>query len=89
MLWLIVPLDALLLAAHQLMLWLAQGLAVVNTDLADAVMDRHAPPWWTVALCDFRLRTAGTARMAAPMARRCGVPLFIVVPPTVLPGGSA
>ena len=87
LLWLIVPLDALLLAAHQLMLWLAQGLQWLLT-WPTPLWTQHAPPWWTVALA-----IAGCVMLLAPRGwphRWLGalwcLPLFIVVPPTVPPG---
>ena len=87
LLWLVVPLDALLLAAHQLMLWLVQGLQWLLTWPAPLWM-QHAPPWWAVALA-----IAGCVVMLAPRGwphRWLGalwcLPLFTVVPPAVPEG---
>lgn len=60
LLWLALPLDALLHAAHQLMLWLAQGLQWLLT-LPTPLWVQHAPPWWTVALA-----IAGSVWLLAP-----------------------
>ncbi|MBL8311185.1 MAG: DNA internalization-related competence protein ComEC/Rec2 [Burkholderiales bacterium] len=60
LLWLAVPVDALLHAAHQLILWLAQGLQGLLT-LPAPLWVQHAPPWWTVALA-----IAGSLWMLAP-----------------------
>lgn len=87
LLWLVVPLDALLLAAHQLMLWLVQGLQWLLTWPAPLWM-QHAPPWWAVALA-----IAGCVILLAPRGwphRWLGalwcLPLFTVVPPAVPEG---
>jgi len=85
--WLIVPLDGLLLAAHQLMLWLAQGLQWLLTWPAP-LWTQHAPPWWTVVLA-----IAGCVVLLAPRGwphRWLGalwcLPLFMVLPPAVPEG---
>lgn len=87
LLWLVVPLDALLLAAHQLMLWLVQGLQWLLTWPAPLWM-QHAPPWWAVTLA-----IAGCVVMLAPRGwphRWLGalwcLPLFTVAPPAVPEG---
>jgi len=87
LLWLIVPLDALLLAAHQLMLWLVQGLQWLLT-WPTPLWTQHAPPWWAVALA-----IAGCVVLLAPRGwphRWLGalwcLPLFTVVPPAVPEG---
>ena len=87
LLWLVVPLDALLLAAHQLMLWLVQGLQWLLTWPAP-LWTQHAPPWWTVVLA-----IAGCVVLLAPRGwphRWLGalwcLPLFTVVPPAVPEG---
>lgn len=87
LLWLVVPLDALLLAAHQLMLWLVQGLQWLLTWPAP-LWTQHAPPWWAVALA-----IAGCVVLLAPRGwphRWLGalwcLPLFTVVPPAVPEG---
>lgn len=60
LLWLALPVDSLLHAAHQLMLWLVQGLQWLLT-LPAPLWVQHAPPWWTVALA-----IAGSAWLLAP-----------------------
>ena len=87
LLWLVVPLDALLLAAHQLMLWLVQGLQWLLT-WPTPLWTQHAPPWWAVALA-----IAGCVVLLAPRGwphRWLGalwcLPLFTVVPPAVPEG---
>ena len=87
LLWLVVPLDALLLAAHQLMLWLVQGLQWLLTWPAP-LWTQHAPPWWTVVLA-----IAGCVVLLAPRGwphRWLGalwcLPLFTVLPPAVPEG---
>ena len=47
--WLIVPIDALLTIAHQLISWLALGLQWLMT-WPTPLWSQHAPPWWTVGL---------------------------------------
>jgi len=87
LLWLVVPLDVLLLAGHQLMLWLVQGLQWLLTWPAP-LWTQHAPPWWTVVLA-----IAGCTLLLAPRGwphRWLGtlwcLPLFTVVPATVPQG---
>lgn len=87
LLWLVLPVDGLLLAAHQLMAWLVQGLQWLMT-LPAPVWTQHAPPWWTVPLA-----IAGCAQLLAPRGwphRWLGAlwcaPLFAVTPPHVADG---
>ena len=47
--WLVVPIDALLTIAHQLIHWLALGLQWLMT-WPTPLWSQHAPPWWTVGL---------------------------------------
>lgn len=81
LLWLIVPIDALLTVAHQLIVWLTQGLQWLTT-LPSPVWAQHAPPLWTVALA-----LLGTLILLAPRGwphRWVGVlwclPLFVITP---------
>ncbi|TAG64939.1 MAG: DNA internalization-related competence protein ComEC/Rec2, partial [Burkholderiales bacterium] len=81
LLWMIVPIDALLRLAEQLIAWLAELLQWLMM-LPFPVWTQHAPPWWTVALA-----IAGCLLLLAPRGigfRWLGalwcVPLFIVSP---------
>lgn len=49
LIWLLLPIDALLSIAHQLVAWLAQGLQWLMT-LPSPLWTQHAPPLWTVGL---------------------------------------
>jgi len=82
MIWMLLPLDALLLLAHQLMAWLAIGLQWLLT-LPAPLWTQHAPQAWTVALA-----LLGCVLMLAPRGwphRWLGalwcLPLFLVTPP--------
>ena len=79
--WLIVPIDALLTIAHQLISWLALGLQWLTT-WPTPLWSQHAPPWWTVELA-----LAGSLALLAPRGwphRWLGlvwcVPLFAITP---------
>ncbi len=81
LLWLIVPIDALLILAHQLIAWLAVGLQMLTT-LPAALWAQHAPPWWSVGLA-----MLGCLILLAPRGwphRWLGVvwclPLFLLLP---------
>lgn len=47
--WMLIPIDALLAVAHQLISGLTYGLHWLMT-LPSPLWTQHAPPWWTVAL---------------------------------------
>ena len=49
LLWMLIPIDALLAVAHQLIAWLTLGLQWLMT-LPSPLWTQHAPPWWTVLL---------------------------------------
>ncbi len=85
LIWLVLPIDALLTVAHQLILWLTQFLQWLLA-LPSPVWAQHAPPWWAVALA-----CLGCVLMLMPHAGRkiialrllgalwC-VPMFTVLP---------
>jgi competence protein ComEC len=82
LLWLLLPIDALLTLAHQLIAWLAMGLQWLMT-LPSPVWTQHAPPLWTVALA-----LLGSLILLAPRGwphRWLGLlwclPLFAITPP--------
>ncbi|MBS4097204.1 MAG: DNA internalization-related competence protein ComEC/Rec2 [Sulfuricella sp.] len=77
-----VPVDFILLVAHQVMAWCMGALEALSR-LPDAVWEQHAPPWWTAGLA-----LLGIAWLLLPRgfpARWLGVftflPMFLVVPP--------
>ena len=79
--WLVVPIDALLMVAHQLINWLTLGLQWLMT-LPAPLWSQHMPPWWTVALA-----LLGSLILLAPRGwphRWLGlvwcVPLFAITP---------
>ena len=79
--WLIVPIDALLMVAHQLITWLTLGLQWLMT-LPTPLWSQHMPPWWTVGLA-----LLGSLILLAPRGwphRWLGlvwcVPLFAITP---------
>ena len=79
--WLIVPIDALLTIAHQLITWLTMGLQWLMT-LPTPLWSQHTPPWWTVGLA-----LLGSLVLLAPRGwphRWLGlvwcVPLFAITP---------
>lgn len=83
----LVPVDAILLAAHQIMaccMVLLQWLS----DLPDAVWQQHAPPLWTIPLAVLGVLWLLLPR-GAP-ARWLGVmpclPMFLLVPKMPVPG---
>ena len=85
--WLIVPIDALLMVAHQLILWLTLGLQWLMT-LPTPLWSQHMPPWWAVGLA-----LLGSLVLLAPLGwphRWLGllwcVPLFAITPPRPLDG---
>jgi competence protein ComEC len=49
LMWLVIPVDALLLISHQLIAWLVELLRWMTT-LRAAMWSQHAPPVWTIAL---------------------------------------
>jgi competence protein ComEC len=83
LIWLILPIDALLSLAHQLVVWLCSFLQWLTT-LPSPVWTQHAPPWWTVVLA-----LLGCVLLLAPRGVRhrwlgavwC-LPLFAITPPT-------
>lgn len=79
--WFIVPIDALLTVAHQLIVWLTLGLQWLTT-LPAPLWSQHMPPWWTVGLA-----LLGSLVLLAPRGwphRWLGlvwcVPLFAITP---------
>ncbi len=83
----VLPLDFLLLLAHQAMAWCMAALEWLSR-LPDAVWQQHAPPVWTVLAAGFGIlwlllprgfpaRWLGAAGLA---------PMFLVVPPPPGPG---
>ncbi len=81
LMWLIVPLDALLTVAHQLIVWLSLGLQWLMT-LPTPLWSQHMPPWWAVGLA-----LLGSLILLAPRGwphRWLGlvwcVPLFAITP---------
>lgn len=81
LLWLIIPIDMLLTIAHQLIVWLTQGLQWLMT-LPSPVWTQHAPPLWAVALA-----VAASLILLAPRGwphRWLGLvwylPLFVLIP---------
>lgn len=79
--WLVLPLDALLSLAHQLIAWLVQGLQWLMS-LPAPLWTQHAPPLWTVGLA-----LLGSLVLLAPRGwphRWIGIlwclPLFLVTP---------
>jgi competence protein ComEC len=87
LIWLVLPVDALLTVAHQLILWLTQFLQWLLA-LPSPVWAQHAPPWWAVALA-----CLGCVLMLMPRASRNSValrllgalwcvPMFTVFPAT-------
>ena len=87
LLWLVLPIDALLALAQQLIAWLVVWLQWLITWPA-AVWSQHAPPWWSVALA-----LLGGALLLAPRgwphpwlgALWC-LPLFAITPTGVAEG---
>ncbi|HEY3325620.1 MAG TPA: DNA internalization-related competence protein ComEC/Rec2 [Novimethylophilus sp.] len=83
----IVPVDAILLAAHQVMVWCMDLLQWMSA-LPDAVWQQHAPPPWTVPLA-----LLGVMWLLLPRgfpARWLGLPaclpMFLLLPPLPAPG---
>ena len=81
LIWMLIPIDALLAIAHQLIAWLTLGLQWLMTWPAP-LWTQHAPPWWTVALA-----LLGSLVLLAPRGwphRWLGVlwclPLFVITP---------
>ncbi len=81
LIWMLIPIDALLAVAHQLISWLTLGLQWLMTWPAP-LWTQHAPPWWTVALA-----LLGSLVLLAPRGwphRWLGVlwclPLFTITP---------
>jgi competence protein ComEC len=81
LIWMLVPVDALLAIAHQLITWLTLGLQWLMT-LPSPLWAQHAPLWWTVALA-----LVGSLVLLAPRGwphRWLGIvwclPLFTVTP---------
>ena len=81
LIWMLMPIDALLAIAHQLIAWLALGLQWLMT-LPSPLWTQHAPPWWTVVLA-----LLGSLVLLAPRGwphRWLGVlwclPLFAITP---------
>ncbi len=87
LLWLVLPIDALLSVAHVLIDGLASLLKWL-VSFNGAMWSQHSPPWWAVALA-----IAGVVWLLAPRlvkyrwvgALWC-LPLFTVTPPTPEPG---
>jgi competence protein ComEC len=91
LIWLVLQIDGLLMAAHQLIVWLAQFLQWLLSFPAPSWV-QHAPPWWVVALA-----CAGSLLILMPRAGRgvwalralgivwC-VPMFTVTPATPIDG---
>lgn len=81
LLWLVLPVDALLTVAHQLIVWLTLGLQWLMA-LPSPVWAQHAPPLWTVGLA-----LLGSLILLAPRGwphRWLGalwcLPLFVIAP---------
>ena len=81
LIWMLIPIDAVLAIAHQFIAWLALGLQWLMTWPAP-LWTQHAPPWWTVALA-----LLGSLLLLAPRGwphRWLGVlwcvPLFVITP---------
>ncbi len=81
--WLVIPIDALLQVSHQLIAWLIELLRWMTT-YGNAMWSQHAPPTWAIALAFF-----GVLWLLAPRSiphRWLGalwcVPLFTVTPAT-------
>ncbi|MGL4233071.1 MAG: DNA internalization-related competence protein ComEC/Rec2, partial [Casimicrobium sp.] len=87
LIWLVIPIDALLLVAHQLIAWLVELLRWMTT-LGNAMWSQHSPPAWTIALA-----FVGVLWLLAPRLipyRWLGAlwctPLFTVTPTTPVKG---
>ena len=87
LLWLIVPVDFILVLAHQLFAWVVVPLRWLDAQPA-AVWAQHAPPSWAIAAS-----IAGIVLLLAPRGlhvRWLGavwlLPLFVVVPARPEPG---
>lgn len=83
----VLPLDFLLLLAHQVMTWCMAALEWLS-QMPDAVWQQHAPPVWTVLAA-----ALGILWMLLPRgfpARWLGAvglaPMFLVLPPQPAPG---
>lgn len=83
----LIPVDAVLLAAHQIMSWCMVPLQWLSS-LPEAVWQQHAPPLWTIPLA-----MLGMFWMLLPRgvpARWLGVmpclPMFLLLPQKPLPG---
>ncbi|MBC7710119.1 MAG: DNA internalization-related competence protein ComEC/Rec2, partial [Rhizobacter sp.] len=81
LLWMLIPIDALLAIAHQLIAWLTLGLQWLMT-LPSPLWTQHAPPWWTVLLA-----LLGSLLLLAPrgwphqwLGILWCVPLFAITP---------
>jgi competence protein ComEC len=81
LIWMLIPIDALLSIAHQLVAWFAAGLQWLMT-LPSPLWTQHAPPWWTMLLA-----MLGCLMLLAPRGwphRWLGVlwclPLFAITP---------
>lgn len=79
--WLVLPLDIILIAAHQLFAWVVAGLQWLN-EMPAAVWSQHAPSGWAIVA-----GVVGVLLLLAPRglhARALGAvwlaPLFIAVP---------
>jgi competence protein ComEC len=83
LLWLVIPIDALLQIAHQLIAWLVELLRWMTT-LGDAMWSQHAPPMWTIALAFMGVLWLLSPRLVRHRwlgALWC-LPLFTITPST-------
>jgi competence protein ComEC len=81
LLWLAVPIDALLQVSHQLIAWLVDLLRWMTT-LGHPIWSQHAPPLWAAALALIGLLWLLAPRMVAHRwlgAIWC-IPLFVTAP---------
>jgi competence protein ComEC len=82
LIWLVLPIDALLSVANQLVTWLVSLLQWL-VSLPSPVWSQHAPPWWTVTLallgCLWLLTPRGVH--ARWMGAIWCAPMFLITPP--------
>ncbi len=77
----VVPVDGILLAAHEIMSWVMRALQAMSA-LPDAVWQQHAPPLWTVPLALLGMTWLLLPRgfPARWLGLPLGAPMFLLLP---------